>query len=348
LNPSYSVVIASIRLDPAIRSLSSLSELPRHERPAEVIVAVGRNPSHQRNLGVAAARHPLVYFLDDDSHVPPGTPSHLVSHFTDERVAVAGGPNLASSDATPFERTVSAVLASWMGSFSVRTRYSARGSVKEATEKDLILCNMMVRKDIFLSEGGFRKDLFPNEENEFLNRLLHLGHQLIYDPTAHVVRPRRKNWWAWTYQAFRYGQGRARQMRVYPCLSDLVHTIPAFFLLYLVGAVVLAGPCPIAHPVCPLMASPILHTAFTLPLTLYLLLIIGTGLSAASWHRRLGDLWNVPLLILARHLGYGAGWWAGLLGPFSNLRRDKVELFTAKPSRKGWSLQSIPPKRSRP
>jgi succinoglycan biosynthesis protein ExoA len=230
---SYSVVIACNRADNKIPCLEPLLALPSADKPREIFVSVGKNPSWQRNMGVSACKSPYVYFLDDDSQVVPQTPRHLMAHFEDARTAVAGGPNLCRPDAAPFEKTVSAVLASWMGSFKVRTRYAALGSVKEATEKDLILCNMMVRRETFITEGGFRNDLFPNEENEFLNRLLHRQYRLVYDPRAFIFRPRRKNLRAFCWQSFRYGKGRARQMKVYPCLSDLVHLIPAFFLVYL-------------------------------------------------------------------------------------------------------------------
>ena len=170
---TYSVVIASDRVDKPLPVLDGLKKLPASERPKEIFVCGGKNPSRQRNLGVAQCKSPVIYFLDDDSVVAPGTVHDLLSHFEDPRTAVAGGPNLVPPDAISFEKTVNAVLASRMGSSSVRFRYAAIGSVKEATEKDLILCNMMVRRETFLGEGGFRTDLYPNEENEFLNRLLH-------------------------------------------------------------------------------------------------------------------------------------------------------------------------------
>lgn len=231
----YSVVIAVDRTDKELPVLRGLAGLPPQERPAEILACVGKNPSLQRNLGVERCSSDMVYFLDDDSVVIPGTVHKLLSHFEDNRTAVAGGPNLLPPNAAPFERTVDAVIASWLGSFSVRNRYTSKGSVKEATEKDLILCNMMVRRDIFLKEKGFRTDLYPNEENEFLNRLLHFGHRLIYDPGGAIYRSRRKTLIAFCHQAFRYGKGRAQQMKVYPCLSDVIHLAPVFFLFYLLS-----------------------------------------------------------------------------------------------------------------
>jgi len=320
---AYSAVIASDRIDKKILSLESLQRLPVEDRPKEILISVGRNPSQQRNLGVKACSSPLVYFLDDDSQVVPGTPRHLISQFEDDRTVVAGGPNLCPPDASPFEKTVSGVLASWMGSFSVRNRYAAIGSVKEATEKDLILCNMMVRRKTFLSEGGFRTDLYPNEENEFLNRLLHSQFRLVYDPGAAVFRHRRKNLKDYCYQSFRYGRGRAQQMKVYPCLSDLVHLIPAFFLFY-----VLTLLASLALPEGSSFAGQVLASLYwRLPFLLFLLLTTGTAISVISWHRNLMDLIGVPFLIFMRQIFYGIGLISGLLTPIPKRDQGSIKIY---------------------
>lgn len=310
-NLSYSAVIAVDRVDKHLPVLDGLAALPASERPKEIFACVGKNPSLQRNEGVRLCKTPLVYFLDDDSVAGSGTPRDLMSHFEDSRTAVAGGPNLVPADASDFEKTVNAVLASWLGSFKVRTRYAALGSVKEATEKDLILCNMMVKRAAFTTEGGFRVNLYPNEENEFLNRLLHKGYRLVYDPRGAVYRSRRKSLGAFCWQAFRYGRGRARQMKVYPCLSDIVHLVPAFFLLYLATLVVPSIPSAQVTFWSILFQMPI----WRLPLGIFLLGALGTGISAASWHRRFMDTFKVPVLIFLRHFFYGWGLIAGFLTP---------------------------------
>jgi succinoglycan biosynthesis protein ExoA len=270
----------------------------------------------------------LVYFLDDDSLAIPGDIPNLISHFKDNRTAVAGGPNLVPPDAISFERTVNSVLASWMGSFKVRSRYAAIGSVREATEKELILCNMMVSRNTFMAEGGFRTDLYPNEENEFLNRLLHKGYRLVYDPGAAVYRSRRRSLETFCFQAFRYGRGRAQQMKIYPCLSDLVHLAPAFFLFYwilLLTPWVAGGAFPLLNILKSLWAW--------VPLFLFAVLSIGTGISAASWHRRFTDVFKVPILIFLRHSFYGVGLVAGFFStlhkPAKNVKVYQV-LWTAK------------------
>jgi cellulose synthase/poly-beta-1,6-N-acetylglucosamine synthase-like glycosyltransferase len=332
---SYSVVVTVDRPDKRLLSLQSLALLPKREKPREIFLSVGKNPSLQRNVGVGLCKSPLVYFLDDDSFVNADTPSHLTRHFENPRTAVAGGPNLVFPQAPAFEKTVSAVLASWMGSFKVRNRYAALGSVKEATEKDLILCNLMVRREAFEKKGGFRTDLYPNEENEFLNRLLHDGAQLIYNPQAAIYRPRRKNVKEFSRQAFRYGQGRARQIKIYPCLSDAVHLIPAFFTLYTLS--LLAGLLPGAPH---LLASALWRA----PFALFLALCLGTSISALSWHRNPLDLFLVPALIFLRQFLYGVGLFVGFLTSSPQRSDLPVRCYQVRFKGKTYRLFEIKPK----
>lgn len=339
---NYSVVIAADRTDKKLAALEGLTRLPAAEKPREVFICVGRNPSLQRNLGVRQCKSETVYFLDDDSVVAPGTARELFSHFEDRRTAVAGGPNLVPPDATPFEKTVNAVLASWLGSFKVRNRYAAIGSVKEATEKDLILCNMMVRRKTFLGEGGFRVDLYPNEENEFLNRLLHKGFRLVYDPRGVVFRSRRKSLGAFCWQAFRYGRGRARQMKVYPSLSDTVHLAPAFFVIYVLSLLVVFLPGPGPAPWISFLKSWVWWS----PFILFWLLALGTGFSVASWNRGILDTLKVPFLIFLRHFFYGLGLFGGFFSSIPKLPMD-VQVYKVLWKGKGWRLTPIALKKSK-
>jgi len=336
--PRYDVVIACQHADPPPNALWALSQLPPKERPHRVVLAVGSQPSEQRNQGTAVCSSPLVYFLDDDAAPIQGTPHLLAAHFEEGRTVAAGGPNLCPPDAKPFEMTLSAVLASWLGSFSVRYRYASLGSVKEASEKELILCNLMVRRKTFIEEGGFRNDLYPNEENEFLNRLRHHGHSLMYDPQAAIYRPRRPNLPAFLWQCFRYGRGRSQQMRVYPCLTDLIHMVPAFFVFYLLAlAATFVVPATVWGPFASLAQS----AWAWLPLGLFLGLAFSTGFSVVSWHRRWADLLWVPCLIFLRHTFYGLGLFAGLFTPLHKPFSKPIDLFEATHTSSGWKIKKL-------
>lgn len=221
-------------------SLKALASCGYPKRNLEVLVARGRQPSRQRNLSALRARGEFLMFLDSDSLIQPGCLEGLIKCFGDLKAAAAGGPNLPPSLQGFFQGAVSLALASWFGSMSVRARYMALGSKRKTSEKELILCNLMVRRAVYLEQGGLREDLYPNEENEFLNRLQEKGYCLYYQPAARVFRPRRASLGAYLRQSFRYGRGRMSQIFANAKISDLIHGVPLLFFLYLLALPFLA------------------------------------------------------------------------------------------------------------
>jgi GT2 family glycosyltransferase len=290
-----SVVIPS---EPGQRPDAVLKALTVLAPQAEVLVAYGRQPSRQRNEAVRQAGGDLLWFLDSDAQPEAGALEALLDCLNDPEVAVAGGPNLGPEDQPSLQAAFSQVLASAFGSFSVRCRYARVGRRRLAGEKELILCNLMARRDAFLASGGFNTALYPNEENEWLNRMADAGHKAIYEPAAAVRRPRRSSLPAFIWQAFRYGRGRMRQTLANPHAGDAVHAVPALFLLYL-------------------LALPWLQACWPplgLALVLYLLLDLLASLQVLRRSRDLGQGVVAFALFPLRHLAYGAGWLAGLLG----------------------------------
>jgi len=95
------------------------------ERPKAIFACVGRNPSLQRNSGVKLCKTPPGLFPRRRQLREPRTRATSCPSSEQERTAVVGGPNLVPRTASSFEKDVNAVLASWMGSFSVRARYAS-------------------------------------------------------------------------------------------------------------------------------------------------------------------------------------------------------------------------------
>jgi len=141
-------------------------------------------------------------------------------------VAIVGGPNVSPEFDTFLQKAFDAVQTSWFGSYTVRARYQPIGVLRDASEKELILCNMSMRKSVFLAFRGFDTRLYPNEENELMNRIKAGGYRLLYQPAAIVQRSRRDSLLAFLKQNYTYGRGRMEQMLVGFFPSDLVHLIP--------------------------------------------------------------------------------------------------------------------------
>ncbi|HTB34787.1 MAG TPA: glycosyltransferase, partial [bacterium] len=269
--------------------LAALRGLPRADRAlvAQVWVARGLNPSRQRNLAAARAGADWVLFLDSDSRAQPGQIPALLKAAQALGAVAAGGPNLPLLDEPPLGMALDRVLGSWAGSMASRARYRAVGQRRACGEKELILCNLLLARKAFLAHGGFREDLYPNEENELFNRLRAAGLALAYEPQAAVRRPRRHSVGAWIQQSFRYGHGRARQIRANPYPGDLLNLLP------------------LALPLAWILASlaPWAWMAPGLPLAY--------GLACLACYRGRPDL---GLLLALRHHAYAAGLLAGFVG----------------------------------
>jgi hypothetical protein len=271
--------------------LDALARLPAGDKAClkELILAWGRNPSRQRNLAVASARGEFILFLDSDSRAQAGLVPALLDAIAGEATAAAGGPNLPLEDESPLGLRFDAVLGSYAGSMSSRARYRPIGHRRRGGEKELILCNLLMRRKAFLQAGGFREDLYPNEENELFNRLQSSGWNLVYEPKAWVRRPRRGSVAAFTAQSFRYGRGRARQMRKNFFPGDLLNLLPlALPLLWLA--------C-LAAAACGLGARP----AWLPALAYAAACLLASGLRP-----------SVALFLMLRHHAYAAGLLAGL------------------------------------
>lgn len=196
-------------------------------------MAEGTNPSRQRNRAVAQARGEVVYFLDDDALVAPDCLRRLERHFGDPAVTVVGGPSLTPATDSLLQRAFGAALGLPLGSGGVCARYRQAGGIRDTSERELILCNLAIRRERFLGCGGLNERLYPNEENELLDRLQQSGARLLYDPQLAVRRSQRSTLGAFVKQMFRYGAGRARQTRL-AGMTGLMPFAPLAFVAYLV------------------------------------------------------------------------------------------------------------------
>ena len=281
----------------------------------EIIVARGKQPAVQRNAALKAARGELVYFLDDDSRAQPENLRCALAHFKEPRVKILGGPNLCPPEAPPLEQVFAVVLSSWLAFGPSRARYDSVGATRASGEKELILCNMMARRDALLELGGFDESLYPNEENALMDGLQKRGAKLIYDPKFIVHRRPRPTLKAFCKMLFTYGRGRAEQFRLHPMPGSALNFVPPLFCVYLVAAPALA-----------LWFGPIVFA----PLAFYLVAVIGQAAVSMFAKGFFRSLLASPLVV-ASHIFYGLGFWRGLftrLKPPGERRATEVKLET--------------------
>jgi cellulose synthase/poly-beta-1,6-N-acetylglucosamine synthase-like glycosyltransferase len=298
-NPSVTVIIPTRPEQAEIKAVTAAKQLDYPAEKLEILVARGKQPSVQRNAALRQATGELIYFLDDDSMPSPGNLKLAVQHFADPSVKMLGGPNLCPSDAPALEQVFAMVLGSSLAFGPSRARYTPVGALRPTSEKELILCNLMARKDALLELGGFDEKLYPNEENALMDALQKGGGKLLYDPAFIVLRRPRPTLKAFIKMLKTYGRGRAEQFRVNPTFGSALNFVPPLFCIYLLLTIVV------------LIFWPVVGKFLLLPLALYTLVVL-VQIPALAKHSRFSHaLAALPLIVLT-HVLYGYGFWRGL------------------------------------
>ncbi len=318
-SPTVSIIIP-VKPGGRVKALERLREADYPCDRFEVLVVEGRQPSRQRNRAAAASGGDILYFLDDDSLVSPGFLRRAVAHYRDPGVAAVGGPSLTPETDSVLQRSFALAFASIFGGGGMRNRYRQAGEARPTSDKELILCNLSFRRERFLALGGFDERLYPNEENELLERVGRDGGTLLHDPGLAVYRSQRADLGAFCRQLFGYGRGRAEQTILSGVIRPLTF-IPSLFLCYLL--------------LLPLSHNPVYYV----PLLCYLIMALFASAFELSGRRRPGPALLLPAIFPVFHLCYGLGFIRGLaafpckMGPCG---RAEVTVRRVKEFGGGW------------
>ena len=124
-------------------------------------MARGKQPSVQRNAALRGARREIIYFLDDDPRAFPGNLRHGVAHFELSEVKMAGGPSLCPPDAPALEQAFGLTMGAWLAFGPSCARYRKVGRLRESSEKELILCNLLARREALMESEDSTRSFIP-------------------------------------------------------------------------------------------------------------------------------------------------------------------------------------------
>lgn len=253
--PLYSIIVP-VKVFPAGEPV--LASLRRRQPPTgieiEILVAEGSQPAGQRNFALSLARGERIVFLDNDCELAENFWDELEGVFARPEVDIVGGPALLREGGTAGERICHALLSHPLVVGPVAARYAARGVFRVAGPNDLILCNLAVRRNVFARIGSLSTRLYPNEENEWLDRARRAGVSIHYHPGLQVFRPQRTGPGQLLQTLFRYGWGRTQQLRVSRGRITRHHGLVLLFLL-LVVALIFSPPARIVFGTAWLLAA---------------------------------------------------------------------------------------------
>lgn len=187
-------------------------------------------PANKRDLGAQKATYDILVFLDDDSYPDPNILELASKIFNDSSVIAVGGPGITPADDSFWQRVSGAVFLSKYTGGSP-DRYLSIGCKKEIDDWPSV--NLMVRRDTFLSVGGFDSNYWPGEDTMLCLKLKKTGKKLIYEPNMIVYHHRRAGFFSHLKQVGAYGLHRGFFAKKYPETScKIKYFLPSALVLF--------------------------------------------------------------------------------------------------------------------
>ena len=271
--------------------------------PLRVLPTGKVRPAEKRNLGIREATGEIVAFIDDDAYPDAHWLEYAVKYFGDPTIGGVGGPGVTPPNDGFLARVGGRVYDNLLVSGNYRYRYKA-GGVRRNVD-DYPSCNLLVRKDLLDSFGGYRTDFWPGEDTLLCKDIVDRAKRIVYDPWVIVNHHRRKLFGPHLRQLGRYAFHRGYFVKRYPSNSlHLSYFIPTLFVAY-----------GLSFAVVPLLIVRLLPgeiavwtmRAYVAPMALYQVLLLVTTFT-----------WRIPtwlltaLGVVASHVCYGIQFVRGL------------------------------------
>ena len=190
-------------------------------------------PGQSRNYGAERCQGEYLIVLDSDCVLPPGYLAAVDAELTNNPCDAFGGPDAAHESFTDVQKAISYSMTSFF------TTGGIRGGKKQLDRKFYPRSfNMGVKADLWKTLGGFSKMRF-GEDIDFSIRIYESGASCRLFPEAWVWHKRRTDMKKFFKQVHNSGIARINLMKRHPGSLKLVHLLPMFFTLGVVGCLLL-------------------------------------------------------------------------------------------------------------
>ena len=275
------------------------------ERPdvrVRVIDNPARNIPSALNLGIAAAAGNIIARLDAHAVASAGYVRRCVEVLRQPEIGVVGMPCVVCPGAdTPTARAVSAAVSHPFGIGDAKYRLRTGAMPQEAVDTVAFAC---FKKELWRELGGFDESLLTNEDYEFNYRVRRHGKIVLLDRVEHCDYFARATLRELGQQYWRYGQWKARMIRLHPRSIKLRHLVAPGFVLSL--------PLLAALGIWLRPAWLMLLAELALYMLMSFVFAAQISLRSASGVRL---IFLLPLVFLTIHVTWGSGALLGLMRP---------------------------------
>ena len=150
----------------------TLDRVRQHD--VEILESGGRGAGAARNIGWRHAVTPLVWFVDSDCEPEPEALEVLLAHLDDPAVSGVGGTYGIEDGASLLERLIHEEIV-------------ARHARMSADVDFLATYDVLYRRSVLETLGGFDERYLKGQDAEFAFRVLEAGHRLRFEHDSVVV-----------------------------------------------------------------------------------------------------------------------------------------------------------------
>ena len=192
--------------------------------------AVG--PAQKRDMAARIAQGSILTFIDDDSYPDEQFVDKCLSAFMNNSISAVGGPALTPPSNSFWQKVSGAVFLSRFTGGNPN-RYRPVGNQREVDDWPSV--NLSVRRNEFISIGGFDTRFWPGEDTFLCWKLKQHGLKIIYVPELTVWHHRREGFMRHLKQVAAYGLHRGYFARHFPSTSRrLRYFLPSLLSVFLV------------------------------------------------------------------------------------------------------------------
>jgi mycofactocin system glycosyltransferase len=165
--------------------------------------------SAARNLAAAEARGTVLAFIDNDCVAEADWLRALVPYLNEPAIGIVGGKVAAPPTQGPVAAFEAVRSPLDMGTVEAEVAPGAPVSY-------LPTCNLLVRRELLLSQGGFDAGMRLGEDVDFIWRTLQTGARACYVPAGRIVHEHRVQLGALLRRRADYGSSEADLQRRHP------------------------------------------------------------------------------------------------------------------------------------